>query len=196
MTNTVTVSIFLTIPSGAGCFFSINKIYWKFKDTETVSIHQVSDFTQRKPFGRIVTAVFNIKPYNFRDLGRFQGWLWRRCDPPPPWKQQNKILDGFRLHLAVASIAFRWTHILPTDGKGMCDLLNHLQTGYTNLPERYRSSTQKGIFFGNSSTFMTRTSLIFYWQPWRTIQQCFLDNVPFVHSDPNSIPCIASRTWI
>lgn len=37
-------------------------------------------------------------------------------------------------------IAFRWTHILHTDGKGICDLLNHLQTGYTNLPEGYRSS--------------------------------------------------------
>ena len=34
----------------------------------------------------------------------------------------------------------------PLMEKGMRDLLNHLQTGCTNLPEGYRSSTQKGIF--------------------------------------------------
>lgn len=154
---TTICSIFLTIPSGAGCFFSINNIYWKFKDAETVSIHQVSDFTQRKPFGRIVTAVFNIKSYNFRDLGRFQvssflkkkgRVVMKEVLIPSTMETAKQSPRWVSAPLAVASIAFRWTHILPTDGKGMCDLLNHLQTG--------------------SDTFMTRTSLIFYWQPWRS----------------------------
>ena len=52
--------------------FFLHQYLLKIQRYRNASIHQVSDFTQRKPFGRIVTAVFNIKSYNFWDLGRFQ----------------------------------------------------------------------------------------------------------------------------
>ena len=171
--------------------FQITKFQISPNENRLVEVWQHSLTSKHTTFGTLV----DFKCHHFSKTKK-EGGSEGGVIPLHHGNSKTQSSMGFGSIWPIASIAFRWTHILPTDGKRNVWSSKPPSNGLYQLARRVSFLYPKGHLCGNSSTFMTRTSLIFYWQPWRTIQKCFLDNVPFVHSDPNSIPCIASRTWI